>query len=129
MKVSLWAEIRRLHEIEHLSDRAIARRLRCCTKTVAKALAMAQPPTEHPPPRQSILDPFHARIDALLARCPELTAIRVCEEIAKGPEGYPGGVDVVRRYLRRTRPARGRVYVEVFYEPGEAMQEIGRAHV
>jgi len=90
MKVSLWAEIRRLHEVEHLSDRAIARRLRCCTKTVAKALAMTQPPTEHPKPRESILDPFCAKIDALIARCPELTAPRVLEEISKGPEGYQG---------------------------------------
>ena len=39
MKVSLWAEVRRLHEIERLSGREIARRLHCCGKTVAKALA------------------------------------------------------------------------------------------
>jgi len=41
MKVSLWAEVRRLHEIERLSGREIARRLHCCGKTVAKALALA----------------------------------------------------------------------------------------
>ena len=44
MKVALWAEIRRLHEIEGLSARAIARRLRCCIKTVAKALTLSAPP-------------------------------------------------------------------------------------
>ena len=39
MKVSLWAEIRRLHEVQRLSQRAIAKRLHCCTKTVSNALA------------------------------------------------------------------------------------------
>ena len=38
MRVSLWAEIRRLHEIQRLSKNAIARQLGCCHKTVGKAL-------------------------------------------------------------------------------------------
>ena len=125
MKVSLWAEIRRLHEIERLSGRAIRRRLHCCDKTVAKALAMTAPPTEKPRPRGSILDGYRPRIEALINQYPGLSAVRVCEEIAKGREGiegYRGGVALVRRYLRQIRPARGRVYQEVFYEPGEAMQ-------
>ena len=63
MKVSLWAEIRRLHEIEGLTGRAIARRLHCCTKTVAKALALSSPPTPEAEPRENILDPYRARID------------------------------------------------------------------
>ena len=44
------------------------------------------------------------------------------EEIAKGEDGYQGGITLVRDYLRTIRPARGRVYHEVFYEPGEALQ-------
>ena len=42
MKVSLWAEIRRLHEVEGLSRRAISERLHCCRETVSKALAMSR---------------------------------------------------------------------------------------
>ena len=122
MKVSLWAEIHRLHKIERLSQRAIAKRLRCCTKTVSKALAMEQPPGQTAKPRRSILDPHRERIDALIAKYPELSAVRVLEEISKGPEGYRGKISVVRSYLREIRPARGRVYQEVFYDPGEAMQ-------
>ncbi len=38
MKVGLWAEIRRLAEIEKLSARVISRRLRCSWRTVAKVL-------------------------------------------------------------------------------------------
>ena len=36
MKVSQWAEIRRLAEVEGLSQRQIAERLRCCWRTVKK---------------------------------------------------------------------------------------------
>lgn len=122
MKVGFWAEIRRLHEIEGLSARAIARRLHCCTKTVAKALTMSTPPAPAAKPRESVLDPYQARIDALLAKYPDLTAVRVTEEISRGEDGYRGSVYPVRRYLRQVRPARGRVYQEVVYEPGEAMQ-------
>jgi transposase len=122
MKVAVWAEIRRLHEVERLPDRAIARRLHCCTKTVAKAWRMTQPPTEKPQPRPSILAPYQARIDALIAKYPDLSAVRVLEEISKGQDGYPGKIGVLREYLRRIRPHGGRVYQEVFYEPGEAMQ-------
>lgn len=123
MNVALWAEIRRLTEVEKLSQRAITRRLHCCDKTVRKALAMEQPPPrKSAEPRSSILDPYHARIDALIKKYPELSAVRVLEEISKGDEGYPGGISLVRRYLRQIRPVRGRVYQEVHYQPGEAMQ-------
>ena len=45
MNVALWAEIRRLAEIEKLSGRAISRRLHCSRHTVAAALELDQPPT------------------------------------------------------------------------------------
>jgi transposase len=122
MKVSLWAEIRRLHEIEGLKARAIARRLHCCTKTVSKALAMLTPPASTPEPGDSILDPYRVQINALVAKYPDLSAVRVAEEISRGENGYRGSVYPVRRYLRHIRPDRGRVYQEVIYEPGEAMQ-------
>ena len=133
MNVALWAEIRRLHEIEKLRGRAISRRLHCSRHTVDKALRLDQPPTHAATRHTSILDPFIAKIDALVARYPELSAVRVREEIAKPPEGYSGSATVVRRYLRKVRPARGRVYQEVHYEPAQAMQvdwgECGRVTV
>ena len=57
-----------------------------------------------------------------MAKSPELSAERIREEIARGPEGYTGSVISVRRYLRTVRPAHGRVYQEVHYEPAQAMQ-------
>jgi transposase len=133
MNVALWAEIRRLAEIEKLSGRVIARRLGCSWRTVAAALQREQPPT--PPVRRCvrILDPYKLKIGALLARSPELSAVRVYEEITRGLDGYTGSVITVRRYLRSVRPARGRVYQEVHYEPAQAMQvdwgECGRVQI
>ncbi len=48
--------------------------------------------------------------------------MRVTQKISLGEDGYRGSVYPVRRYLHRVRPSRGRVYQEVIYEPGEAMQ-------
>jgi transposase len=133
MNVALWAEIRRLAEIEKLSGCAISRRLRCSRHTVAAALKLDQPPVRQAARRASILDPFKAKIDAMLAKYPELSAVRIREEIARGPEGYTGSAISVRRYLRTVRPARGRVYQEVHYEPAQAMQvdwgECGRVQI
>ena len=133
MKVALWAEIRRLAENEKLSARAISQRLRCSWRTVAQALELEQPPAGRVPSRGGLLDPYKAKIDALLTKYPELSAVRVHEEIARGPDGYTGSVITVRRYVRSIRPPRGRVYQEVHYEPAQAMQvdwgECGRVQV
>ena len=133
MKVGLWAEIRRLAEIEKLSARVISRRLHCSWRTVAHALELEQPPARSDPSRVSRLDPYKAKIDALVAKYPELSAVRIHEEIARGPDCYTGSVITVRRYARSIRPARGRVYQEVHYEPAQAMQvdwgECGRVPV
>jgi transposase len=121
MNVALWAEIRRLAEIERLSGRMIARRLHCSRHTVAKALGQSLPTT--PPTRRvSLLDPYLEQIQQLLVKYPDLSAVRIREEIARGPQGYTGSVIILRRYLRQIRPARGRVYQEVHYEPAQAMQ-------
>jgi transposase len=131
MNVALWAEVRRLSEIEKLSGRAIAQRLHCSRHTVAAALDLKQPPTAAAARRKSLLDPYVDRIKELLARHPDLSAVRIREEIARA--GYAGSAIILRRYLRQIRPAHGRVYQEVHYEPAQAMQvdwgECGRVQV
>ena len=133
MKVALWAEIRRLAEIEKLSGRTIARRLHCSRHTVTAALELQQPPSSAATRRASLLDPYLQQIQDLLTRYPDLSAVRIREEIARGPHGYTGSATILRRYLRRVRPARGRVYQEVHYQPAQAMQvdwgECGRIQV
>jgi len=120
MDVALWGDIRRLHHVERLSGRVIARRLNCSRHTVAAALKREQPPAPDRAKRASLLDPYRARIDELIGEHPELSAVRVTEEIAR--HGYAGEVSLVRRYLHRIRPQRSRVYQEVIWEPGDAMQ-------
>ena len=111
MKVGLWAEIRRLAEIEKLSGWAISRRLHCSRHTVAAALRLDQPPACEVARRASILDPHRSKIDELLARYPELSAVRIREEIARGPDGYTGSASVKNRSiigrinLLRTQPS------------------------
>jgi transposase len=122
MNVALWAEIRRLAEIDKLSGRLIARRLHCSRHTVARALELQQPPASPAASRASLLEPYLDQIKELLARYPDLSAVRIREEIARGPHGYTGSATILRRYLRKVRPARGRVYQEVHYQPAQAMQ-------
>lgn len=123
MKVSQWAEIRRLHEVEGLSQRAIARQLGCDRATVKAALELHQPPDETRRAKgTSALEPYYDKIAGLLARSPGMSAVRVWEEIRRGPDGYTGSVITVRRYVKQIRPPRGRVYQEVTWEPGQAMQ-------
>ena len=133
MNVALWAEIRRLSEIERLSARAIAQRLHCARRTVVAALALPQPPTKRLSPRTRLVDAYVDQIRALLAKYPELSAVRIHEEISRGPNGYRGSVIVLRRYLRTIRPTPGRIYQEVHYDPAQAMQidwgECGRVPV
>ena len=107
MKVSLWAEIRRLSEVEGLSQAAIARRLHCHHRTVRKALSMVSPPTPTRQPHESVLAPYQARIDALLGKYPDLTAVRVTEEISKGEDGYRGSVYPARRAAEGAESGRG----------------------
>src|SRR5271166_480007 len=133
MNIGLWAEIRRLAEIEKLSGWAISRRLRCSRHTVAAALKLDQPPARQASHRASLLDAHKAKIDAILARHPELSGVRIRQEIAGGPDGYTGSECTIRRYLRTVRAVRGRIYQEVHYEPAQAMQvdwgECGRVQL
>jgi len=96
MKVSLWAEIRRLHEVERLSQ------ARDCS-----AFALFAP---YRP--QGALDGLASHADARAVRkrprplsgadrraagkYPDLSAVRVREEITRGEDGYRGSVYPVR---------------------------------
>lgn len=120
MQVGLWAEIRRLHEVEKLSSRTIAGKLRCSRHTVHRALAMENPPGSEPVSRSSILDPYKESIARILHASPGLSAVRVREELRQF--GYGGGVRILQDHLRSVRPNRGRVYQEVEHLPGDACQ-------
>lgn len=125
-KVKLWAEIRRLHEIEQLNCSQIAIKLSCSRYLVSQALGTNEPPLRKPPSsRTKLLDPFRDRIAKILERYPDLSAVRIRDKISK-PEGdspaYQGGLTQLRVYLQSIRTGKKRVYQDIVYDPGEAMQ-------
>ena len=120
--VEQWAEIRRMHEVEGLSIREIARRSGRDRNTVRAALRSAEPPRYRRSPRPSKLDPFKPEIERLLKADPKLPGKRVRELI--GDDGYAGSKTILDDYLREVRPLylRPRTYQRTSYRPGEICQ-------
>jgi len=122
ISVGDWAEIRRLHKVENVSKRAIARRLGIHRNTVTRAVECDEPPEYHREPRGSILDPYKPKIHALLAKDPKLSGVRILEIIQE--EGYPGKISILRDLLREIRPQYKpkQVYIRMEYHPAEYAQ-------
>ena len=68
VSVERWAEIRRMHRVEELSIREIARRTGLHRKTIRRALASPEPPGYQRPPRPSKLDPHRDEVGRLLGK-------------------------------------------------------------
>jgi transposase len=89
------------------SIRQIARELGLARNTVSAVLAQVQAQRagdpDHSPSRRrsSRLDPYEPAIRELLGRYPDLTAMRLLEELRQ--RGFPGGYTVVRQRLRELR--------------------------
>src|SRR5215813_1802539 len=88
------------------SHRRIARMLDVDRKTVTKVIAEhEQARTGVSPkkrkPRNSLLDPFEDNILQLLERYPEITAIRMLEELRR--LGFKGAYTIVKDHLRHLR--------------------------
>jgi transposase len=89
------------------SRRRIARQLGVHRKTVARVLGEHQERRAGKPPvegtrRPSLLDAFEPTIVELLARYPDLTAVRLHEELRQ--QGFRGGYTIVKDRLRGVRP-------------------------
>lgn len=108
------------------SGREIARDLHLSRKTVAKALAWheqqrATGSTDLPAPRQeraSLVDPYETTLREYLTRYPDISVVRLLEELRR--VGYPGGYTVLRQRVKQLRP-RHRAPVERF-ETGPGVQ-------
>ena len=94
---------------EGVSKTAIAQRLGVSRRVVHHWIATGQltrdfdtaPPRQYAP-RRTQLDAYEAIITARLATYPELSAVRLFDEIRAA--GYPGGITQVRAYVARVRP-------------------------
>jgi transposase len=122
VSVERWAEIRRMHRVEGLSIRAIARRTGLHRKTIRRALASPEPPRYRRAPKPSKLDPHRNEIARLLRAHDGITNTRIRELIED--DGYRGSKTILDAYLRELRPilCPGRTYQRTVYRPGELCQ-------
>ncbi len=78
-----WAEVHRLHHVEGMSKAAIAHKLAMSRNTVARLLALAQPPQYVRKPVGSQLDRFADHIAAMLAADPTVPATVITERLRR----------------------------------------------
>lgn len=99
-----WAEVHRLHERESQTDRAIARRLGMSRNTVHRLLSLSEPPVYERERPASLLDPYRDAALAMLERDATVRATVIRERLQA--QGYPGGISILKDYLRDARRAR-----------------------
>ncbi|MFG2859001.1 IS21 family transposase [Streptomyces mirabilis] len=114
-----WAEIRRMHRMEGLSARAVARQLGISRNTVLRALASDRPPRYRRAAKGSAVDAVEPVVRELLKQTPTMPVTVIAERI-----GWERGLTILRERVRELRPA----YLPVdpvsrtVYEPGELAQ-------
>jgi len=120
--VEQWAELRRLHFVDGVSVRELARRTGLHRKTIRRALQSADPPKYARPPAPSKLDPFKPEVHRLLKDEPRLPVVRLRELLQ--PLGYAGGETILKEHVREVRPffLPARTYQRTVYLPGELAQ-------
>ena len=83
VRVEQWAEIRRMHFVEGLSIKEIARCSGRDRNTIRRALRSERRPRYVRPARRSKLEPFREEIHRLLREEPRLPGVRLRELIAE----------------------------------------------
>jgi len=117
-----WAEVHRLHHVEGMSKAAIAARQGMSRNTVARLLALRDPPKYARRPLGSQLDRFADQIAAMLAEDPTVPSTVITERLRRS--GYAGSVTVVKDHVRGVRPSftAARSFQRTSYLPGELAQ-------
>lgn len=117
-----WAEIRRMHFVEGLAIKEIARQSGRDRKTIRRAIRSEQPPRYRRPAKASKLDPHREEIARLLREVEGITNTRIRELLEEG--GYRGGKTILDDHLRELRPilCPKRTYQRTVYRPAELYQ-------
>lgn len=137
-----WAEVRRLHERDHLSKKHIAERLGMSRTTVHRLLELSEPPRYERARRPSLLDAHMDSIKAMLTEDSAVPATVMLEHLRR--DGYRGGVSILKDLLADLRPLyrpSPDAFQRTTYIPGEICQldwwdvsmrfpvPVGRGHV
>ncbi len=120
MTPEIRGEMRRLVLLDLWKIETVARRFGVHHSTVKRVLRETES-GELPPIPKSVIDDYKPRIIQRITDAPELSAVRLLEELRQ--HGYKHGIAVLRRYVAQVRQPRARkVYVRVEMEPGEQAQ-------
>ncbi len=100
LSVEDWAEIRRLHRVEGMPIKTIARVRGISRNTVRAALGSDGAPKYARPRAPSVVDEVEPRIRELLAAWPTMPATVIAERI-----GWQRGITVLKERVAELRPA------------------------
>ena len=117
MEPMVESQVRHLYEVEHLSIRQIAKKLRMARKTVARVIRNERVMRSFP---DSILRPYEGLIDQWYQQYPFLKASQVYERL-KSYE-FKGSYTTVSVWTRKYRQKKRRAYHELTFLPGEEAQ-------
>lgn len=119
IRPELRVHMRRLVLAEGWKIEAVARRYGVHHSVVRRAIRDDSPPDNQP--AASALDPFKPYLVERLTDYPEMTAVRLMEEIRK--RGYEHGIAQLRRWLLGVRAPRSKkAYLRIELEPAEQAQ-------
>ena len=118
-EVQDWAEVHRLFHREGWAKTRIAGQLGMSRNTVSRLLELGEPPRYDRKAAGSKLDPHKGSIARMLDIDPRVSARVILERLH--PEGYVGGVTILKDYLKEVRPlfVGARSYQRTSYLPGE----------
>ena len=113
--------IEELHQ-QGMNHTTIAAKLGVSRKTVSRYLqGREKKPVYGPRPvRPSMLDPYRQYLQERIQTYPELSAVRLLDEIRQ--RGYRGSVTILRDYLATLRPKAIPIEIRFETEPGEQAQ-------
>ncbi len=117
MEPTVWSQLKHLYEVEKLSIRQIAQKLRMARKTVAKVIHNERVMRSFP---DSMLRPYEHLIDQWYREYPFLKASQVYERLKT--YGFQGSYGIVSVWTQRYRQKRRLSYHELTFLPAEEAQ-------
>jgi len=117
MEAMIWNQVKHLYEVEKLSIRQIAQKLRMARKTVARMIHNERVMRSYP---DTLLRSYEGLIDQWYQEYPFLKASQVYQRL-KTYE-FKGSYRTVCLYTQKYRQKKRQAYHELTFLPGEAVQ-------